>query len=325
MRCPVCGTEDSTPAEFCASCGAPLPRATEPQQARPDAAPGQGPVAAPVTPPYPVPSAYPTPAAHVTADDLPVEVQERRFKNILGAVIVGVLAVAIVGGGIAAYVLTRDKDEKDPQVASKKEEGEKLDIRTERGFDTALDALSDAGVQYYGEDAEWWYYPLVEEDDIAEYWLGTSDGDWERGVILEARNDEWFVSDTYTVNPQDVEPEDPAGDDVTAEEAAAWALNEFILAMYEGRYEDMMAVTSSPLSEFAAEELVEIFAPADLTDFEITGAEAYDDGTAIVAFNLGYSDGTFYEIGAICTLGDDGYYYVSDIGELEGEEGDTAD
>jgi hypothetical protein len=323
MRCPVCGTEDPTPAEFCASCGAPLPHPAEPPQARTEAPVGVTPTTAPVPRAYPAPSAYPPPAAHATSDDLPIEVQERRFKNILGAVIVGVLAVAIVGGGIAAYVLTRDKDENDPRTTSKKEEGKALDIRTERGFETSLDALSDAGTQYYGEDAEWWYYPLVEEDDIAEYWLGTNDGEWERGVIVEARDGEWFVSDTYTVDPQDVEPEDPAEGDVTAEEAAAWALNEFIISMYEGRYEDMMAVTSSPLSEFAPEELVEIFAPADLTDFEITGAEAYDDGTAIVAFTLGYSDGTYYEIGAICTLGDDGYYYVSDIGELEGEEGDA--
>lgn len=316
MKCPACGVENPEDKDFCGDCGARLPE----EVAAPAAPPAEAP--APAAPAYQAPPpAYQTPPAGAYAPPAPAAPKKKLSGPVI-AIVAGVLVLCALSCCIGGFLVFKpekpEKKTEDPTKIVVKEEPNrgKIEISKEQGFETSMDALTDVAQQYYqGED--WWYLALSEEDDQAEYYITPDETTYDKGVILERRDDEWFVTDIYTVDMSQVEvtpEEDPTTEnteDITPEEWAAWTVNELLTALTEGRIEDAYTFTMQPLSDYDLSEFT-----GQIDSWEFLGAEVQDDGSVVVLWTMYWTDGTSNNVGGIVQAGDEAWY-VSDMASAE--------
>ncbi|MDO8847104.1 MAG: hypothetical protein Q7W51_01775 [Coriobacteriia bacterium] len=269
------------------------------------------------------PSSQPTyqqqaPSAQPTYSAPPATPPKKKTGMII-AIVAGVILLCILGCCVTLFFIPDDEtttDDENSIVVEQEGERGRIEISEEQGFESSMDALTDVADQYYrGED--WWYVEITMEDGYEEYYITPDEATYDKGVILESRNGEWFATDVYTVDMTQVAIEEgadePATDTtaLTAEEAAAWTVNEMLLAIMEGRIDDAYTFTTTPLYDYDLSELT-----GEYTDWEFLGAEIQEDGSAVVLFTMYWSDGTTENVGALLVVGDEGWY-VSDIGSAD--------
>ncbi|MBN1192805.1 MAG: zinc ribbon domain-containing protein [Coriobacteriia bacterium] len=299
MNCPACGAENPANQEFCDSCGAHLPHEVAP------------PAAPPVEPP-PIP-ASPSPAPTPPAPS-PTPPKKKLTGPVIGIVAALVLLCAL-GCCIGSFALFNDDstDGEDTVVVDEESDRGRIEISEERGFATSMDALEDAADQYYRGD-DWWYLEISTEDDYEEYYITPDEATYDKGVIIERRNREWFVTDVYTVDMSQValqETEPTSEEDTTPEEWAVWTVNEFMTAISEGRVDDAYALTTTPMSDYDLSAL-----PNTYTNVEFIGAELQRDDSVIVIFTLTWEDDSTENVAATC-VAENSSWYVSDMGSAD--------
>ncbi|MRS12541.1 MAG: zinc ribbon domain-containing protein [Actinobacteria bacterium] len=289
MNCPACGALNPDGKEFCGDCGAHLPH---------DAV-AAGPAAE--TPPPPPP---------------------KKKTGLIIGIAAGVLALCLLGCCITLFLIptddTTDTTSADSDTIVVEAEGErgKIVIHPEQGFSDSMDALTDVADQYY-RGADWWYLEIVIEGEKEEYYITPDETTYDKGVILEKRDGEWFVTDVYTVDMSQIAVEegtDTTADTTTAstpEEGAATAVNALLLAMMEGRIDDAYAVSTPPMSDYD----LSVFT-GEFTDWEFLGADVQDDSSVVVLFTMTWSDATQSNAAAV-VIEDSGAWYVSDMSDTE--------
>lgn len=355
MNCPACGAENPEGKEFCGDCGAHLAQDAVP--AEPEGTPDPVPAgdddghsnipespyvqttaipheqyAAGSVPQPPAQQAYqaaspPAPPQYQAAQPTyaqasPAAPPKKKTGLIIGLV-AGVILLCVLGCCITLFFIPTDdettttgEDENTLVVEAEGERG-KIEISEEQGFADSMDALSDVAEQYYrGED--WWYVEITLEDDYEEYYITPDEATYDKGVILEKRDDEWFVVDVYTVDMSQVAVEEGSGADTSAatsdlapEDAAAMAVDGMLVAIMEGRLEDAYTFTTAPLYDYDLSVLTDSY-----TSWEFLGAEIQDDGSAVVLFTMHWSDGTTENVGAL-VLKEGDAWLVSDIGSAD--------
>lgn len=340
MDCPACGARNPEDKEFCGDCGAHLSQETpaEPEgiQVSPaetgetehsnipespyvqtTAIPHEQ-YAAGTVPPVPQPPAQP---AYAPA---PPAAPPKKKTGLVIGIVAGVILLCIMGWCITLFLIptgeetptTTGGDENTLVVEAEGERG-KIEISEEQGFTDSMDALGDVAEQYYrGED--WWYVEIALEDDYEEYYITPDEATYDKGVILEKRDDEWFVVDVYTVDMSQVAVEEGSGADTSAatsdlapEDAAAIAVDGMLVAIMEGRLEDAYTFTTTPLYDYDLSVLTDSY-----TGWEFLGAEIQDDGSAVVLFTMYWSDGTAENVGALVVQEGDAWL-VSDLGSAD--------
>lgn len=319
MNCPACGAENPEDKEFCGDCGAHLPQETPYVQAT--AIPHEQYAAGAVPPPQ-VPAQPAYQPAQPTYTPTPPAAPPKKKTGLIVGIVAGVILLCIAGCCITLFFIptddettTTDEDQNTIVVEAEGERG-KIEISEERGFADSMDALTDVADQYYRGD-DWWFIEIALEDDYEEYYITPDEATYDKGVILEKRDDEWFVVDVYTVDMSQVAVEEGSGGDSTAtgdlapEDAAAMAVDAMLVAIMEGRLEDAYALTTSPLYDYDLSVLT-----GSYTDWEFLGAEIQDDGSAVVIFTMYWSDGTTENVGAL-VFQESGVWLVSDIGSAD--------
>lgn len=284
------------------------------------AEPGYQPPAQPV---YQQPTYQPPPAqpAYQQPATPPPAPPKKKTGLIIG-IVAGVVLLCLLGCCITLFFIPTDdettttEDENTIVVEAEGERG-KIEISEEQGFASSMDALSDVADQYYRGD-DWWYVEIAIEDDYEEYYITPDEATYDKGVILEKRDNEWFVTDVYTVDMSQVAVEEGTGTgdetvttNLTPEEAAATAVDTLLLAILDGDMETAYAVTTTPLFDYDLSVLT-----GEYTDWEFLGAEIQEDGSAVVIFTMYWSDGTTENVGALVVLEGD-TWLVSDMGSAD--------
>ena len=289
MDCPACGARNPDDKEFCGDCGTHLPGAAIPAQP---------------TPPQQYAPVPPTPP------------KKKRTGTII-AIVAAIILLCAFSCCMLLFVLPGDSDPDGGDIVVEAEDGRgRIEIKEEQGFESSMKALEDVADQYYRGD-EWWYLVIGEEDDYEEYYITPDEATYDKGVILEKRNEQWFVSDVYTVDMSQVaieEGEDePATDtaDLSDEEAAAWTVNELLLAILDGRMDDAYDLTTTPLYDYDLSELT-----GQYDDWEFIGAEIQNDGSVMVIVTLHWVDDTQENVAAL-VVAENGTWYVSDLGSAD--------
>ncbi len=321
MKCSACGAENPDGKEFCGDCGADLTPDSPPVVPENVEVPSPAPevVAAPtpVAAPQPV-AAYAAPAPQYAAT--PAAAPKKKLTGPIVAIAAGLVLLLLLSCCIGGFLLFKKKPVKTEKTETKTEivvkpeigRGE-IVISKEKGFSTAMDALSDVAEQFY-QGKDWWYVALNEADDRVEYYITPDETTYDKGVVIELKEGEWFSTDIYTVDMSKVKvQEDPPAntDDLTPEEWAAWSVNEFMIAIQEGRVDDARDLAAPPLSESDLSQI-----PGDWTDIEYLGAEAGETGDVAVVFTITWADGTKENAGAVVVPEGDGWY-VSQLGSLD--------
>lgn len=335
MDCPACGAENPDGKEFCGDCGAHLTTG-EPHedQATPTDAPGPTePYEEPPTlpdSPYVETTAIPheqyaaTPVAPLVASyeqpaQTPPAPPPKKKTGLIIGIVAGVVLLCILGCCITLFLIPTDDETTSNGTVVSEAEGERgrIEISEEEGFASSMDALTDVADQYYRGD-DWWYLEIAIEDDYEEYYITPDETTYDKGVILEKRNGEWFVTDVYTVDMSQVAVEEGTGtgegaaaSDLSDEDAAAMTVDAMLVAIMEGRIDDAYALTTTPLYDYDLSVLT-----GEYTDWEFLGAEIQDDGSAVVIFTMYWSDGTTENVGAL-GVREEGTWYVSDIGSAD--------
>lgn len=269
--------------------------------------------APPAQPTYQAPPAQPTYAA-------PPAVPPKKRTGLIIGIVAGAILLCILGCCLTLFLVPTDDETitgEDTIVVEAEGERGRIEISEEQGFASSMDALTDVADQYYrGED--WWYVEIAVEDEYEEYYITPDEATYDKGVILEMRGDEWFVTDVYTVDMSQVAVEEGTGtgdvaaaSDLSDEDAAAMAVDAMLVAIMEGRIDDAYALTTTPLYDYDLSELT-----GEYNDWEFLGAEIQDDGSAVVLFTMYWSDGTTENVGAL-VLDEGGAWLVSDIGSAD--------
>lgn len=288
----------------------------------------------PAQPSYQAPQTPPTyqqPPAQATYQSQPAYQQPpaqpsygtppKKKTGLIIALVAGVILLCIIGCCVTLSLIPTDDEttttDEDTIVVEAEGERGRIEISEEEGFADSMDALTDVADQYYrGED--WWYIEIAIEDDYEEYYITPDETTYDKGVILEQRNGEWFVSDVYTVDMSQVAVEEGTGtgeeaaaSDLSDEDAAALTVDAMLVAIMEGRIDDAYALTTTPLYDYDLSVLT-----GEYTDWEFLGVEIQEDGSAVVIFTMYWSDGTTENVGALVLL-EEGTWYVSDIGSAD--------
>ena len=296
----------------------------------PSQPPAQPAYQAPQTPPayqqppaqttYSTQPAYQQPPTQPSYGTPPAAPPKKKTGLIIG-IVAGVILLCILGCCITLFLIPTDDEttttDEDTIVVEAEGERGRIEISEEEGFTDSMDALTDVADQYYrGED--WWYIEIAVEDDYEEYYITPDEATYDKGVILEQRNGEWFVTDVYTVDMSQVAVEEGTGtgeeaaaSDLSDEDAAALTVDAMLVAIMEGRIDDAYALTTTPLYDYDLSVLT-----GEYTDWEFLGVEIQEDGSAVVIFTMYWSDGTTENVGALVLL-EGGTWYVSDIGSAD--------
>jgi hypothetical protein len=333
MKCPACGADNPDDKEFCGDCGVHLtPEQTaaeaagvpEPPYVETTAIPHEQYAAATAPPPVetnqgayqpqpqPTQPVYQQPA-YAPPPSAPPAAPPKKKTGLIIAIVAGVVLLCLLGCCITLFLIPTDDTTDDTNVT---QDDDQIVISAEEGFASSMDALSDVADQYYRGD-DWWYLEIAIEDDYEEYYITPDETTYDKGVILEKRNGEWFVTDVYTVDMSQVAVEEGTGTTdtdttgMTDEEAAATAVDTLLLAIMEGRMEDAYAVTTSPLYDYDLSVLT-----GEYTGWEFLGAEMQEDSSVVVVFTMYWSDGTTENVGALVVPGDLAWY-VSDMGSAD--------
>lgn len=286
------------------------------------------PQAPPAQPTYQQPPAQPAYQAQPTYQQpaqptygTPPAAPPKKKTGLIIGIVAGVILLCILGCCITLFVIPTDDEttttDEDTIVVEAEGERGRIEISEEEGFADSMDALTDVADQYYrGED--WWYIEIAVEDDYEEYYITPDEATYDKGVILEQRNGEWFVTDVYTVDMSQVAVEEGTGtgeeaaaSDLSDEDAAALTVDAMLVAIMEGRIDDAYALTTTPLYDYDLSVLT-----GEYTDWEFLGVEIQEDGSAVVIFTMYWSDGTTENVGALVLL-EGGTWYVSDIGSAD--------
>lgn len=319
MKCSACGAENPDGNEFCGECGTALQPVSSPAVAQNaeavPPAPGVPAAPAPVAAPqYAAPAAAPQYAA------APAAAPKKKLTGPIVAIAAGLVLLLLLSCCIGGYLLLRkkpvetEKTETNTEIVVKPEVGRgEIVISKEKGFPTAMDALADVADQFY-QGKDWWYVVVTEEDNRVEYYITPDETTYDKGVVIELTDSEWFSTDVYTVDMSkvNIEKTEPTGDeDITPEAWAAWTVNEFMVAIQEGRMDDAYDLTAPPLSDLDITQL-----PTDWKDIEYIGAESTEEGDVVVIFVITWEDNSTENVGALVIPGDDGWY-VSDMGSAD--------
>lgn len=319
MKCSACGVENPDGNEFCGGCGADLTPGSPPVVPEnvgvPSPAPGAPAAPAPVAAPQY--AAAPAAAPQYTAPA--ATAPKKKLTGPIVAIAAGLVLLLLLSCCIGGYLLFRKKPVKTEKTETKTEivvkpeigRGE-IVISKEKGFPTAMDALADVADQFY-QGKDWWYVVVTEEDNRVEYYITPDETTYDKGVVIDLQDGEWFSSDIYTVDMSkiNVEKTEPTDEEVTPEAWAAWTVNEFMLAIQEGRTDDAYNLTAPPLSDLDITQL-----PTDWKDIEYIGAESTDEGDVVVIFVITWDDNSTENVAALVIPGDDGWY-VSDMGSAD--------
>ena len=251
---------------------------------------------------------------------VPPAAPPKKKTGLVIGIVAGIVALCLLGCCITLFFIPTDEETTTTDntiVVEAEGERGKIEISEEQGFADPMDALGDVAEQYY-RGADWWYVEIAIEDDYEEYYITPDEATYDKGVILEKRDDEWFVSDVYTVDMSQVAVEEGTGadtsvvtSDLAPEDAAAVAVDAMLVAIMEGRTDDAYALTTSPLYDYDLSVLT-----GEYTDWEFLGAEIQEDGSAVVIFTMYWSDGTTENVGAL-VLQEGDAWLVSDIGSAD--------
>lgn len=272
---------------------------------------------APAQPSYQAQPTYQQPA-QPTYGTPPAPPPKKKTGLIIG-IVAGVVLLCVLGCCITLFLIPTDDETTTNDTVVSEAEGERgrIEISEEEGFASSMDALTDVADQYYRGD-DWWYLEIAIEDDYEEYYITPDETTYDKGVIIEKRNGEWFVTDVYTVDMSQVAVEEGTGtgegaaaSDLSEEDAAAMTVDAMLVAIMEGRIDDAYALTTTPLYDYDLSVLT-----GEYTDWEFLGAEIQDDGSAVVIFTMYWSDGTTENVGAL-VVREEGTWYVSDIGSAD--------
>jgi hypothetical protein len=310
---PYVQTTAIPPEQYAAGAAPPPP--VDPQYPAPPAQPQYG-----ATPP-PVQAQY-QPAQPPYAPAPPAAPPKKKTGLII-AIVAGVVLLLVMGCCITLFFIPTDEEttttSEDSNTIVVEAEGErgKIEISEEQGFADSMDALGDVAEQYY-RGADWWYVEIAVEDDYEEYYITPDEATYDKGVILEKRDDEWFVVDVYTVDMSQVAVEEGSGagasavtSDLAPEDAAAMAVDAMLVAIMDGRLEEAYSLTTTPLSGYDLSVLT-----GSYTDWEFLGAEIQEDGSAVVLFTMYCTDDTPENVGAL-VLQEGDVWLVSDIGSAD--------
>jgi hypothetical protein len=316
MKCPVCSVENPDGKEFCGDCGAPLPEPVAPATVEAPA-----PTPTPATPAAAAPAPTPAPQYQPPAAAQPVAAPAASTKFKLTApialILAGVILLGLIGCGVGAFLIFKKPAKtvitEDPtKIVVKEEPGRgEIVIRKEKGFGTAMEALADLAEQFY-KGADWYSVIVSEEDARVEYYITPDETTYDKGVVIELKDVGWLVTDTYTVDMSKIQikEEPPKKDDEYPPEVwAAYAVDQLLTALKEGRYDDALAMTTQPLSDT---DLTQI--PTNWTNIEYVGSNAQEDGNYIVIFTITWEGGTDESAGAIVMPTTDQGWLISQLG-----------